>query len=114
MRKSKKLGSYVTACLLNVLILWGCLSASVFASEVSISAETDLSLGANASLVDNNRGQKAIHINTSWVDTKAVDALEVSASFKNPNCFQKTEFTLFMDVYRLENGGNAGDRKSVV
>lgn len=113
MRKSRKLGSYVAACLLNILLLWGCLSASAFASEVFISAETDLSLGANASLVDNNRGGKAVHINTSWVDTKTVDALEVSASFKNPSCFQKTEFTLFMDVYRLENGGNAGKDSKV-
>lgn len=136
MRKSRKLGSKIAAGLLSVLVSLGSFPVSVSAAgmegEVSqnmegewesqlqpaadtsiIVPQTDLTLGSHAVLVDNDRGGKAIHINTSWVDSKTVDPLEESASFQNPGCFQKTEFTLYMNVYRLENGGNAGKDSKV-
>lgn len=108
MRKGIRLGSRIAACFLGVLLAWGCF-LSVSASGIEgtvISPTSDLTLGAHAVLVDNNRGGKALHINTSWVSASTNDPLAQSASFKNPGCFQKTEFTLSMDVYRLENGGN--------
>lgn len=137
MRKSRKLGSKIAAGLLSVLVSVGSLSVSVSAvdiegavshnvggelesqaqpaaeTSVTISPQTDLALGSHAVLVDNDRGGKAVHINTSWVDSKTVDPLEESASFRNPDCFQKSEFTLYMNVYRLENGGNAGKDSKV-
>lgn len=139
MRKGRNLGSRIAAGVLSVLVSLGSFPVSSSAADINerslqeaggslgiqtqaaadiymsadISPQTDFTLGSHAVLVDNDRGGKAIHINTSWVDSKTVDPLGESASFKNPGCFQKAEFTLYMNVYRLENGGNAGKDSKV-
>ncbi len=114
MGKSIRMGSMMAVCFLSVLLVWGCfLPVSAAGNEAVLSPELDLTRGSHAVLVDNNRGGKALHIDTSWVDTKSVDPLTQSASFKDPGCFQKKEFTLSMNVYRLENGGNAGKDSKV-
>ena len=110
MRKSRKLGSKILAGCLSVLVSLGSFPVSVSATGIvgeasqnmgdrqvqpmagasmAINPQTDFALGSHAVLVDNDRGGKAVHINTSWVDSKTVDPLEESASFQNPSCFQK-------------------------
>lgn len=133
----RRWGNRIAVCSLSALLAFGCVPTSVSAAgkdignadvngqirEVqerdvagtitAISPEKDFTLGSHAVLVDNDNGGKALHINTSWESASNADPLTFSAAFKNTDCFRRTEFTLYMDVYRLENGGNAGNANKV-
>lgn len=132
----RRLGNRVAVCVLGAFLAVGGLPTSASADSrndnsdaryqvrqmqqadaagtaTAISPQTDFTLGSHAVLVDNDKGGKALHINTSWESASSADPLTFSAAFKNTDCFRKAEFTLYMDVYRLENGGNAENASKV-
>ena len=126
----RRLGNRVAVCVLGAFLAVGGLPTSASADSrndnsdaryqvrqmqqadaagtiTAISPQTDFTLGSHAVLVDNDKGGKALHINTSWESASSADPLTFSAAFKNTDCFRRAEFTLYMDVYRLENGAKA-------
>ena len=135
MRKKKLMGKQLMAISLSATLAFSCFPTSAFAASntenlldieaqmtdgqkgsrvadnvVTLSPETDFTLGEQALLVDNNKGGKALHIKTSWVSGSA--GMAASAAFKDASIFVKNEFTLHMNVYRIENG-NANNASKV-
>lgn len=124
MKRKELVKRRIAAFSLSAMLALGCLPMTAFAQTnagnptqeagqpaaqagniMEISPENDLTRGEHAVLVDNDRGGKALHIKTNWVSSgDGTGGIKVAASFKDATIFKKTEFTLYMDVYRLENG----------
>ncbi|MCI9493587.1 MAG: hypothetical protein HFH42_10810, partial [Lachnospiraceae bacterium] len=121
MKRKELVKRRIAAFSLSAMLALGCLPMTAFAETnagsppqeagqptaqagniTEISPETDLTLGNEAALVDNDRGGKALRIKTGWQS----GGLEIAALFKDPAIFKKSEFTLYMDVYQLKNGAD--------
>ena len=128
MKRKELVKRRIAAFSLSAMLALGCLPMTAFAETnagsppqeagqpaaqagniTEISPENDLTRGKYALLVDNDRGGKALHISQNWDDKVG---LESAAQFKDATIFKKSEFTLYMDVYRLENG-NANDNRKI-
>ena len=131
MKRKELVKRRIAAFSLSAMLALGCLPMTAFAQTnagnptqeagqpaaqagniTEISPETDLTLGNEAALVDNDRGGKALRIKTGWQS----GGLEIAAPFKDSNIFKKSEFTLYMDVlpaYMSVPGAGRGQKKTL-
>ena len=70
-------------------------------------ADFTFTLGGEAAFADNGAGGQAVQINASWVSNSG--GRGASAAFSDAGIFQKGQFTLFTNVYRRVENGNAND-----
>ncbi len=104
----------ILAFTLSAAMLFGSMPVGVLAEETERAAALAeaktmpvFTYGSQAEQADDGEGGQAVQINASWVSGSGGRA--ASAAFEDSSVFQKSEFTLFMDVKRIAAASSNND-----